>query len=503
MRAVMKFKPKLPPIETITSEEEYANMLSICSKKCSIFAEQFLDLSVFDYNKVFLDCMERFIVYRTGRQVGKSRNAAIKAIHFGYFAPLFASNLDEGEANIVIASVTKDQAALIYKKIRNFIHKSPTLRKCIVNETKSELQLTWFDGSGVTNFIVRPIGDTGESLRGFTVHMAILDEAAYIPQQVYDSFLPSTVTTKPRIMLTSTPKGKSGAFFNACESSYILYKKGVPKKLEEKSRKYKWVQFHVTTYDNPLAANDEEVLDLIKSTSKASERQELYGEFLDGGNSIVPYNLLQEALMEYDSRPKFEYYECGVDTSGKGKDETVLTVIGVTEDGRVFPLDCYSELTTDQVLLSKKIKEFHNVYGFRRIYFDETGMGDTLGDIIRDSFPDMPIYGVNFKTDKTELYVNLERLFEEHSIKGRRLINLTLLEGLHYDKMVEQVSYMYWDHGKFKDQVPKARSDNHDDYSDSLALAIFGQRKGNILEDIPDFWGTGYGQPTDETTIGW
>jgi len=500
----MKFKKKLPPIETILDEETYAKMLALCSKQCSVFAEQFLDLKVFDYNKVFLDCMERFIVYRTGRQVGKSRNAAIKAIHFGYFAPLFAQNLDEGEANVVIASVSKDQAALIFKKIRNFIHKSPTLKKCIQRETKTEMTLEWFDGSGVTNFVVRPIGDTGESLRGFTVHMAILDEAAYIPQVVYDAFLPSTVTTKPRIMLTSTPKGKSGAFFNACEKSYMIYRKGVPHDLHERSKEYKWVQFHVTTYDNPLAASDEEVLDLIKGTSKAAERQELYGEFLDGGNSIVPYNLLQESLMEYDERPKFEYYEMGVDTSGKGKDETVLTIIGVTEDGRIFPVDCYSELTTDQVRLAEKVKEFHSIYNFRRIYFDETGMGDTLGDIMRDKYPALPIYGVNFKSEKTDLYVNLERMFEEHSsMKGRRIINMTLLTGLHHDKMIEQVSYMYWDYGKFKDQQPKARSENHDDYPDSLALACYGQRKGEIIQDIPDFWGQGYAQDDDQPVLGW
>lgn len=499
----MKFKKKLPHIDTITDEGEYATALIECSKKCSVFAKYFLDLEVFDYNVVFLDCMDRFIVYRTGRQVGKSRNAAIKAIHFGYFAPLFAQNLDEGEANIVIASVSKDQASLIFKKIRNFVHKSPTLKKCIIRETKTEMTIEWFDGSGQTNFVVRPIGDTGESLRGYTVHMAILDEAAYIPQIVYDAFLPSTVTTKPKIILTSTPKGKAGAFFNACEKAYIIYRKGVPKTLHTKDRSYKWVQFHVTTYDNPLASSDEEVLDLIKGTSKAAERQELLGEFLDGGNAIVPYNLLQESLMEYDKRPKFEYYEAGVDTSGKGKDETVITIIGVTEDGRVFPVDCYSELTTDQVLLGDKIKEFNNIYNFRRIYYDETGMGDTLGDIIRDKYPTLPIYGVNFKSEKTELYVNLERLFEEYtSIKGRRIINLTLLTGLHSDKMLEQVSHMYWDYGKYKDQSPKARSDNHDDYPDSLALSCYGQRKGNLLEDIPDFWGDGY-ESNDESPIGW
>ena len=108
---------KLPPVEYIKDPVEYAKILVNSFKKCSVFVDQFLGFNVFDYNKVFLDCYDRFIVYRTGRQVGKSTNAALKAIHFAYFAPLFASNIDTGVANVVIASLSKDQAHLILSKI--------------------------------------------------------------------------------------------------------------------------------------------------------------------------------------------------------------------------------------------------------------------------------------------------------------------------------------------------------------------------------------------------
>lgn len=479
----MSFR-KQPPIEYMEDPVEYAKVLVKCAKSCSVFAKEFMDLEVFDYNKKFLDCYDRFIVYRTGRQVGKSRNAAIKAIHFGYFAPLFASNLDEGQANIVIASLSKDQAYLIFNKISNFVHKSPTLSKIIRHETKSEMTIEWYDGSGVTNFIVRPIGDTGDSLRGFTVHFAILDEAAYIPQVVYDAFLPSTVTTKPHILLTSTPKGKSGQFFKSCMQSHTLYEKGEPSPVEghDDKEKYPWTQFHVTTYDNPLAASDPAVLKLIKGTNKAAERQEIYGEFLDGGNSLIPYNLLQEALIPVE-RTHFDYYDCGIDTSGKGQDETVVIIAGV-RDNVLYPVEIYTELTTEQPALARKVKQFHRQYGFRRVYIDETGMGDTLLDLMKEVDDTIPIYGVNFKSDKTNLYVNLERLFEE------RLINMSLLDDYHKDRLSEQLSYMYWDHGKFKDQQPKVRSEHSDDYSDACALVSYGQQKVEFLQDLDGLWET-------------
>lgn len=483
----MDFFGKLPPIELITDKTEYAKMFIECSKSASKFAEKFLGLDVFDYNKVFLDCTERFIVYRTGRQVGKSTNAAIKAIHFGYFAPLMAHNLFEGIANVVIASVTKPQAYLIFEKISNFIHMSPTLSEKIEYETKSELTLRWFNNRGKTKFIVRAIGDTGVSLRGYTTHMAILDEAAYIPQVVFDSFLPSTVTTKPFIIFTSTPRVKAGAFFNACENSHVIYRKGIPYIIEDetgqprkKDGKYRWVQFHVKTRDNPYAASDPAILELIAETSKGAEPQELDGEFLEGGNSLIAYNILQEALIQAPKQ-KYIYYDLGVDTSGKGKDETVLTVIGVTESGLVFPIFCYTEITTDQIELSKTIDKYDKVYHFRRIYIDSTGIGDTLIDACKHYNSFLPIYPINFKEYKVDLYKNLQRLFEN------RLINLSLLELFHKDKLVDQIQGMYWEHGKDRDSPEKVRSITpHDDYPDSLGLACMGQEKGDDFTVIPD-----------------
>jgi hypothetical protein len=480
---------KLPPVEYVKDPVEYAKILVNSFKNCSYFVDKFLGFDVFDYNKAFLDCYDRFVVYRTGRQVGKSTNAALKAIHFAFFAPLFASNIDTGVANVVIASLSKDQAHLILSKISEFIHMSPTLSKKVTREIKTEITIEWYDGTGKTNFIVRPIGDTGDSLRGFTVHYAILDEAAYIPQVVFDAFLPSTVTTKPHILLTSTPKGKSGQFFKSCMDSHTLYEHGKPKAIEghQDKQKYPWTQFHVTTFDNPLAASDPQVLKLIRGTTKAAERQEIYGEFLDGGNSLIPYNLLQEALTPVE-RPKFEYYDAGVDTSGKGADETVITIAGI-RDGVMYPVEIYTELTTEQPKLARKISEYNRIYGLRRIYVDETGMGDTLMDLCREVDPDMNLYGINFKSDKTNLYINLERLFEEINPNGSgRLINLSLLDDYNKDKITEQLSYMYWDHGKFKDQQPKVRSEHADDYSDSLALVSFGQQKVDFIRDVPDLW---------------
>jgi hypothetical protein len=62
------------------------------------------------------------------------------------------------------------------------------------------------------------------------------------------------------------------------------------------------------------------------------------------------------------------------------------------------------------------------------------------------------------------------------------------LEDWHKDKLAEQLSYMYWDHGKFKDQLAKVRSEHADDYSDALALVLFGQEKTDFIQDLDGLW---------------
>ena len=477
-----------PPIDKISDELELTEELIKCANKCSYFAEQFLNLKdIYKYNKAFLDCDDRFICYRTARQIGKSTNSAIKAIHFGYFAPLFAHNLREGKANIVVASISKDQARIIFEKISDFVHKSRILEEAIIRETKTEIFLKWFNGGGQSHFIVRPVGDTGEGIRGYTVHFAIIDEAGYIPEAVFDAFLPAAMTTKAKVLLTSTPRLKAGYFYKATELSHTLYKSGIPEPCLDKDGKPKnkvdnpWTQFHATAFDNEDTASDPSFLKILQG-NKARIQTEVYGEFLDGGNSLISANLLTEALRKIEEKPKFDYYDLGVDTSGKGKDMTVLITLGVTPEGMCYPVDVYTETTTEQQLLVGEIERLNRIYGYRNIFIDSTGMGDTLVDLAERSEADLPITGVNFKSDKTKLYVNLERLFEE------KLINLSWMEDAEMDELTDQISYMYWDYGEHKDQEPKVRTEHDDDYPDALALSVFGQDKSDYIQEIEGFW---------------
>ena len=403
-----------PPIETITDKIEYLTVFNKCIDSCAYFAEQILGYDVYDYNKVYLDCMDRFIVYRTGRQVGKTRNTAIKAIHFGYFAPLLGNIIDD-ECTILLISKSEDQAKEMFKRMKAAIDKSDILSKARVSETKTELTLRFFDGSGTTHFIVRPVGETGDATRGYSPNLIIIDEAAYIPQRVFDSILPAGSAVRGKVILTSTPITKAGAFFLACDKSHTLYEKGIPKKLQTKDDAYIWSQFHVTSYDNPTTADDTVFMNMLKTMSQSKVKAEIYGEFLESGNSMFSTDILSDAFNDVPI-PEFEYYDLGVDTSGKGLDETVLMDVGVTKEGKCVVVDIYTEETTDQTLLARVIEKKHKVRHYRSINVDSTGMGDGLVDACKHTDTFLPVRTVQFKTEKIEMYNGLVVLFENRGI---------------------------------------------------------------------------------------
>lgn len=76
------------PIERVpTNSPEAIRMLKESIDSAVKFAEYFMDRDdIFDYNQSFLECMERFIVLRYGRQTGKTTSVALKILHFSCFA---------------------------------------------------------------------------------------------------------------------------------------------------------------------------------------------------------------------------------------------------------------------------------------------------------------------------------------------------------------------------------------------------------------------------------
>tara|TARA_R110002051_G_scaffold127106_1_gene200748 strand:+ start:3940 stop:5322 length:1383 start_codon:yes stop_codon:yes gene_type:complete len=440
-----------PDTQTIEDRKDLLQTIAECADKPSKFSEVFLDHDVFDYNKKYVDCQDRFIVYRSGRQVGKTMSTAVKAIHFAFFAPLMLKTVKH-ECTIVIAAPTQNQAGIMYDRIRSLIMNNEFLKGYVVRNTQTELWVNFLDNTGMSKIITRATGEHGTTLRGYSPHCIIADECSFIKTSILKAFLPSGMATQARVWLTSTPFSKSGYFFEACQNSKMKKPDGL------------WTEFHVKSTDNPLVKEDPTFIEEIKRLTKEEYVQEVEGEFLDIGNALIPNILLRDAVRDKKPVGELRYY-MGVDVARSGRDETVYTVIAVDKEDEIFVEDVFAESQSNVVDVCGRIGDMVRDYRLETVYIDETGLGGGLIDLAREQ--DIPARGVVFSLqEKASMYKNLRLIFENHRITLKKV-----------DKLVYQLSYLsreYTESG-----IMKIKSEEHDDYPDSLVLACRAVSSGN------------------------
>ena len=312
--------------------------------------------------------------------------------------------------------------------------------------------VNFLDNTGMSKIVTRATGEHGTTLRGYSPHCIIADECSFIKTDILRAFLPSGMATLARVWLTSTPFSKSGYFYEACQNSKLKNPDGL------------WTEFHVKSTDNPLVKEDPTFLEEIKRLTREEYVQEVEGEFLDIGNALIPNSLLREAVRDKKPEGKVSYF-MGVDVARSGRDETVYTVVGVDQNDEVYVEDVSAEKQSNVVDVCGRINEMVRDYKLETVFIDETGLGGGLIDLAREQ--DIPARGVVFSLqEKASMYKNLRLLFENHKITLKKV-----------DKMVYQLSYLTREYTEAG--IMKIKSEEHDDYPDSLVLACRAVSSGN------------------------
>ena len=160
------------------------------------------------YQAELLRDRSKRIVACWGRQTGKSTTAALKALHFAF---------THRESTVLIISPSKRQSRLMFEKVRAFLHASVRLggrelrplEGSVAREARDSVLLT--NGSRVIALPCSP-----ERVRGFTAHMVVVDEAAFVPEELITSVLmPMLATTDGTLVLLSTPWTRDHIFYRA------------------------------------------------------------------------------------------------------------------------------------------------------------------------------------------------------------------------------------------------------------------------------------------------
>lgn len=285
----------------------------------------------------------------TGRQVGKSTIMSIKA---GELA------IKKNKQDILVVAYTEKQAYELFMKILNYLearYHSEILQGKF-KPTKHEIRLR--NGS-----IIRchACGQNGSGLRGYTLTKLFVDEAAPMNSEIFTSILPALSVSGGSFDVSSTPRGKSGFFYNCS--------------LRDDMNK-----FYVSAVDCPR--HNKDFLDSErKNMSELEFCQEYEARFLDELRRIFDDDLIRQSciLRRPESIGHGTFY-LGSDIARMGEDLSTFQILKKIDDENIIQVESIS--TSKQLLTqtTEKIIELDRIYDFRKIGIDDGGAGAGVFD---------------------------------------------------------------------------------------------------------------------------
>jgi len=374
----------------------------------------------------------KYIIGCFGRQAGKSFTAMNLLLKWALE--------DNGSVSMWVSPVYS-QAKKVFTELTQTIA-GTGLTKSI---NKSELTITFINGS-VMYF---RSGEREDTLRGYTLDYLVIDEAAYIKDEVWNSVLrPTVLVNGKKVLFISTPKGRNW-FYNLAMRGY-----------SDDYPQYR--TFHATSFDTPYITEDE-LIEAKLSLPETIYKQEILAEFIDDGGEVFSNLKLNCILTNYPQMVVDKKYYAGLDF-GRQNDYTVLTILN--SEGEMVEFYRERQKSWD-VIISEIVNKLRK---WRPVCFAEVNsIGDVLFENIRKQYPSVQPFVTNNES-KQNLIEDLIMCLNEEKLK---LPSPELNADLYKELSVFTYEYSP------KTRKVKYGSPNgfHDDTVISLALAYHSFKK--------------------------
>ena len=202
----------------------------------------------------------RYVIENISRQAGKSTCSAAMAVHQAVFFP---------GSLILVVSPTLRQSGELQRKCMKFYNIVDPKHGGLAEDTKLSVLLT--NGSRIV-----ALPGQEDNLRGYSApDLIIEDESSRVKDDLYTAVRPMLATNQGRLILLSTPNGKTGHF-------HKIWTEGGPE----------WLKILVTADDIPRISK--EFLDNERLNMTESEfLQEYYCEFQDAEGAVFSSDLFR------------------------------------------------------------------------------------------------------------------------------------------------------------------------------------------------------------------
>ena len=210
---------------------------------------------------------QRLILLCT-RQFGKTQITALKALHFALTHPgalVVVASPSERRSAEWLLRVTQLLRILGLRHRRDGIHQFSAI-------LPNHARLIGLPGVADTN-------------RGYPAHLLIFEEAAYVPDPLWNALTASLVATQGQLWLISSAGAKFGFFYQQWNEKLIP-----------------WTRFCVTANECPRIS-PESLAEQRIFLGESDFRREFHCEFSSDGPQVIPLEFLDRAFD--DSVPSF------------------------------------------------------------------------------------------------------------------------------------------------------------------------------------------------------
>jgi len=353
-----------------------------------LFAETFLGFKPFSYQAGLLNDKSDRVVACMGRQSGKTSTIAAKAIHFAYCNP---------NTTTLIVSPSLRQSMIMFDRILAFLYQSSILPRSIVRKTRTIIQLS--NGSQI---IALP--GSQYFLRDYTAHMIIVDECAFVPEElITQEIFPMLSTTQGKAIFLSTPWGRDHFFYRAFKNP-------------------KYSVHRVKSSECPLISA-EFLEEQRQNMTAEAYKMEFEAEFAEGYNCFFSQDLIRgcvdpslELIPSLETEiPSGEYF--GGCDFGKLEDYSVIVVL--KKEGDLLKLVYLHEflLNTPYMNVIGHLARANQKFSFQSLLVDQTGVGEVVLEELKEQGV-RNVEGVTFTAKTKEIMLTAVKIaMEQHLLK--------------------------------------------------------------------------------------
>ena len=330
----------------LTTGDKAENLWNV--KDAVAYAEQKIGIKLDDWQKDYINT-EGNTAVRAGRQSGKSFAESLRVALFALLNP---------KTQTLIIGAVDRQSVELFEKVKSHIVALADENHVSIEGNPSMHRIWLTNGSKI---IALPCGRTGYGLRNYAIHKLVVDEAHYVPEEVFVAVRPMLATTGGTIDLLSTPRGNKG-FFHDCFFSD------------------EFTTFHVYSRDCPRITED-----FLKSEKKRMTKlqfsQEYEAEFLDQLQQFFSKDLIDSCILPPGSNLFSGGAFLGVDFAGYGGDENAfVTLVNQGKNSYVSQYETSEKVSAWETV--NKVIRLNEQLNYKKIGVDDGGLGTPILDFL-------------------------------------------------------------------------------------------------------------------------